>query len=146
MKTILLFLSIVLLLVSCLKKQNDKLSEEELNAVALMKDSYQNAKLYNDSLVYARNGVINADSARLHYLDSRYHYYDQRFDSCHHAYQHDLVTADHSHHNNNNSMQMHGQNGGMMGGCQCCANGGHRAGLHNQMSDLRILHSAYHPY
>ena len=142
MKTILLSLLIVLPLASCNKSRNDKLSEDQLNAVVVMKDSYQNAKLYNDSLVYA--SAINAASATLHYFDSKYHYYDQKFDSCNRAYQHDLVSADHSH--NNNSMQMHGQNGGMMGGCQCCGNGGHEAGLHNQMTDLHNLHTTYHPH
>lgn len=143
MKTTFLSLLIVLLIIGCMKDRNDKLSEDQLNAVALMNDSYQNAKLYNDSLVYASSGIMNADSVRLHYFDSKHHYYIQRFDSCHHTYQHDLVSADHSH--NSNSMQMHGQNGGMMGTCQCCTNGGHQAGFHNQLTDLQNFHAAHHP-
>lgn len=144
MKTNLLLLLLVLLLAHCMKSQGDKLSKDQLEAVALMTSSYEKAERYNDSLISARNGMINADSARVHYFDSEYHYYDLKFDSCHHAYQHNLTSANHSH--TNNSLQMHDQSSGMMGNCKCCANGGHDVSLHQRLTDLHNLHVIYHPH
>ena len=143
MKKNLLPILIFLLVFGCMKSGNDRLPQEQQEAAAVLKNSYQNAQLYNDSLILARNGSISNDYIRVHYFDSRYHFYDFKFDSCHYAYLHNLNSANHSH--NGNALQMHGTGNGMMGDCNCCGNGGHDAGLHQQMADLHILHELYHP-
>ena len=145
MKPILLLLTVAFIIPGCMKSHNDgKLSQVQLNAVEKLKNNYQSAKLYNDSLLYAINGTISSDSAMIHHFDNMYHYYDSQFDSCHSRYEHDYSSADHFH--NSGAIEMHDSQNGMMNGCQCCANGGHSADLHKQMATLHELHAHYHPH
>jgi hypothetical protein len=142
MKLTLLSAFVALIAVGCMKTNNiGQLSPSQLSTVAELKSDYQNAKLYNDSLMWA---VSNSTSSMIHYFDSRYHYYDSEFDNCHSRYEHNYVSADHSH-NSIGVVQMHASQGGMMNECQCCSNGGHEAKIHQQMDALHELHTHYHP-
>lgn len=134
----------ILFFVSCEKEHQNKLSAAQLQAVAKMESDFQLAKVYNDSLAYAINGTLrNADSTMIHYFDNMYHQYDLEFQNCHSQYMHNLESADHSH-NSQGMVEMHNSNGGMMGSCNCCANGGHKADIHQKMETLHELHKTYH--
>ena len=134
----------IVVISSCMKDNYSKLSISQLNAVQLLKSSYENAKMYNDSLIYAATAV-QQDSAIMHYLDSKYHYYDFQFDSCHNLYEHNNISADHSH-NSMGAAEAHNAHNSMMSGCQCCTNGGHDIDIHRQMAALREQHARYHPH
>lgn len=141
-----IFLLFILMNIGGCDRDNSQyqLPSDQLTAVQILTSSYSNAKLYNDSLITARN--FNPDPARIQYCDSMYHYYDHQFDSCHNLYQHNYTSADHLH-NGQGMVQMHNSGGGMMGSgnCQCCTNGGHGAGIHTHMEQLNRLHANYHP-
>lgn len=132
-------------LVACEREHGQRqLSPDQLNLVAKMQTDYQQAKLYNDSLISAINGTLrNADPTTIRYFDEMYHQYDSEFEKCHGQYNHDMESADHSH-NSQGMVVMHNSNGGMMGNCNCCANGGHKAEIHQKMTSLRDLHSQYY--
>ena len=139
------FLLIAIVVISaCMKDNYRQPSTSQLNAVQVLKSSYQNAKVYNDSLIYAAT-VLQQDAGMMRYFDSKYHYYDLQFDSCHNLYEHNSVSADHSH-NSVGAVEVHRSHNNMMSGCQCCSNGGHSMNVHQQMAELRKQHSDYHPH
>lgn len=149
MKTIgfLLSLSFFLLLSGCIKE--DHISPAQLAAATEMKNDYQAAKIYNDSLIMCFTGSFTHSDSMKHYYDSMYHHFDSLFTQCHVNFEHDYSTADHSH-NGQGMAGMHSSHGGNMMmddiGCQCCDNGGHSVDMHNQMEDLQQRHVTYHPY
>jgi hypothetical protein len=145
MKIIIAALFLVVL-AGCMKnQQTDQLAPGELNAVELMNRSYQRAVLNNDSMILTIQGTIyNGDTVMVHCFDSAYHQCLMQFDSCHQRYQHNTTSSDHSHNQMGNVM-MHQSPGGMMGQCQCCSNGGHGSGIHQQMGALKQAHASYHP-
>ena len=89
-------LLIALYAFSCSKKENSpvtiSVSEQEL--LQGMKDSYENARLYNDTLELIVQSVAPDG---YEYCDSAYHYYVNCFDSLHDRYPHNNEDADHYH-------------------------------------------------
>lgn len=146
MKTVLVALTLIMIVSTCKREaMEEQLPQAQLNAVQQMDLYYNQAKLYNDSLMTCIGN--NAGAAMIAFCDSMYHHYDSSFQNCHNGYQHNLNSANHSH-NSMGMVQMHGQGGGMMGGggCNCCSNGGHSASIHNQMDSLHTLHQQYYPH
>lgn len=139
-----------MILAGCAREQvADQVSAEQLNLVKEMKSNYLQAKAYQDSLVSGHQA--NLEGARIAYFDRMYHHYDGAFTNCHNSYEHNPVSADHSH-SGQGTVQMHRQGGGVMGSgmmgegdCTCCTNGGHAADIHDQMDALHRVHEQHHP-
>ena len=149
MKTsgILLSLPIILILAGCIK--DSQISRVQLADVNEMRNDYQAAKIYNDSLIMCFTDSITHSGSMKNYYDSMYHHFDSLFTQCHVNYEHVYSTADHSH-NGQGMAGMHSSHGGSMmmndGECQCCDNGGHSVDMHDQMESLQQQHIPYHPY
>jgi hypothetical protein len=148
MKTsdILLSLSLILILGGCIKDY--QISPSQLTDVNEMKNDYQVAKIYNDSLIMCFTDSVTHPDLMKQYYDSIYHHFDSLFTQCHINYEHNDASADHSH-NGQGMASMHSSHGGNMmmnnGECQCCDNGGHSDDMHNQIETLQQLHIPYHP-
>ncbi len=148
MKTsvILLPLSFMLILGGCIK--DNQISPAQLADVNEMKNDYQAAKIYNDSLIMCFTDNVPHPDSMKHYYDSMYHHFDSLFIQCHNNYEHNNSTADHSH-NGQGMDSMHPSHGGNMmmnnGDCQCCDNGGHSVDMHDQIEELQQRHIPYHP-
>lgn len=147
MKTVLLMLIVIVLISGCKRlNESNELSQSQLDAIAVLKSSYQRAVQYNDSLINSvAANTINPDNSRIFFFDRQFHHYVEVFDSCHHRFEHNNISANHSH--NSAGWVVHNSGSGMMGGgmCRCCANGGHSWDLHQQMKILLNQHAQYHP-
>ena len=88
-------------IISCTKSKNEKISPEQQVLLGKMNVAYNNAKLYNDSLIYSTNNNSNLTS--IVYYDNNYHSNDSMFNHCHSS----MMNTDGG---------MMGGNGGMMGG------------------------------
>ena len=119
-----------------------QISVSQLKEVQTMQNLYQQAKMYNDSLILVTNSA-NPDPTMIHRFETLYHQCDLQFEDCHNKFEHDYASANHSH-GSNGKVEMHSSGGGMMNSCQCCANGGHDASIHQKMDDLHSLHALYH--
>lgn len=124
----------------CVNNQNTSTTNQENPE---LDNSYQRAKLYNDSLEMCHNGTIaNHDSLMEQYYDNQYHHYDslmvQHHNNCHGS-------------SNNGSGSMMGGSGGMMGSENTMGgnNGNMSCGcgteMHSNLDSLHQNHLQYHP-
>jgi len=139
MKTNILFLAAILAVtttfVSCSKSKTETLSTEQQVLLGKMNSSYKTAKVYNDSLINLN--VFNSSDTILPYrYDSCYHTYDSIFEHCHTTMM------------NSNEGMMSG-NSGMMGdngsNGMCDTQYDELNEVMIQMSQLREIHTNYHP-
>ncbi|PIY04565.1 MAG: hypothetical protein COZ21_06375 [Bacteroidetes bacterium CG_4_10_14_3_um_filter_31_20] len=125
-------------IISCTKSKNEKISPEQQVLLGKMNVAYNNAKLYNDSLIYSTNNNSNLTS--IVYYDNNYHSNDSMFNHCHSS----MMNTDGG---------MMGGNGGMMGGSggmlgnnsMCNSQNAQLNQVITQMSQLREIHNNYHP-
>lgn len=76
--------------------------ENDLIALEGMDEAYENALLYNDSLLFCSNEPTSCDSATMFYYDNLFHQFDEMFDTHHQNYSHNNVSDDHHHEEGHN--------------------------------------------
>lgn len=128
---------LILFSTGCRKDHLDKLSKADQEALAGMESAYNNAKAFNDSIVYCSGAGQPCSQEYVEYCDSIFHHYESLWNQHHENYSHDNPHDDHHH----DGHGMH-QNGS--------ANGhDNEAGHHQSQHDLMILlasqHEPYHP-
>jgi hypothetical protein len=139
MKTNILLLAAILAVttafVSCSKSKNETLSTEQQVLLGNMNSSYKTAKVYNDSLINL-NVLSSSDTILTYRYDSCYHANDSIFDHCHTTMM-------------NSNEGMMGGNSGMMGdngsNGMCDTQYDELNEVMIQMSQLREIHTDYHP-
>ena len=91
-----ILLTVVVYTFSCSKKENSPavISASEQELLQGMENSYENARLYNDTL---ENIVQSEYPEAYDYCDSAYHYFVNSFNSLHSLYPHTNEDADHYH-------------------------------------------------
>jgi hypothetical protein len=92
---------LALLLYSCQPNENTVLTDQDQALIQGMKESFENARIFNDSLE-----ALDKNSFPFEYAscDSAFHYYSGRFDSLHHYYPH--VNGHDNHYHNGTGMHM----------------------------------------
>ena len=122
---------VTLFVFSCKKTEPDlfKVTNDDQELLQMMKVSYENARLYNDSLEIISNSTL---SDKYDYCDSAFHYYVNCFDSLHSLYPHNSEDADHYHDN----MGMHMMDNMMDMMDETPWTDGHHDIEHNMMDEL----------
>ena len=133
-----ILLSIALYEFSCSKKENSPvtISASEQELLQGMKDSYENARLYNDTL---ESIVQSVAPDEYEYCDSAYNYYVNCFDSLHDLYPHNNEDADH-YHDHMGMHMMQDMMKSMMGSTPWVD--GHHSIEHDMMDELESDHDA----
>lgn len=145
MKTHKLILPVLLagfiLMTNCKRKDDiDHLSSSDQEYFEEMNQAYEQAKVYNDSLIYiqdeAKQGEFSSEYRE--YCDSLFHHHENEWNHHHDQYSHDKKYCDHSH------------DGGMMHGRKSRHQNhdytqSHHQHHHDEMHDLSESHNPYHP-
>lgn len=130
-------------IISCAKSKNEKLSSEQQVLLGKMNVAYNNAKVYNDSLMNY-SATNNPRTLLIHQYDSCYHVNDSMFNHCHTS----MMNTDEGMMGGNGGMMGSG-NSGMMGGSgsneMCNTQNDELNQVMIQMSQLREIHTKYHP-
>lgn len=85
---------VTILLYACKKDENNSLTAQDQLLLTEMQDSYENARLYNDTLNTIDEHIAPDD---FEYCDSAFHHYVEQYDSLHRQYPHLNGEADHFH-------------------------------------------------
>ena len=134
MKKIILFLLINSLFSGCLM-DNFYINEADQRAFSDMEESFQSARVYNDSLAYCGNMDSLCAPEYVQYCDSMFHHYANEWNRHHNNYSHDRLNSDH--HHNGNIMPHQGHHNRN--------NDGHHNTHHGTMDQLMGDHGRYHP-
>ncbi len=134
----------IFLLFACNKEDGlfKVMPETDLIALEGMGEAYENALLYNDSLLICTTGQMNCDEATISHYDELFHQFDEMFDSHHADYSHNNVGDDHHHedgHSIRHGSMMHHDDGGEEHGYE------HNMETTELMMDLREMHEGIHP-
>jgi len=152
MKTNLLFLFLGTLFFFAACETEDTLFEvmpqSDIIALEGMDESFNLASIYNDSLAFCADELLECDSETLAHYDDIYHQHDDLFELHHQNYSHNNMDDDHHHEGNNNIMH-----GDMMGhdGDDDHDDGdgdhemGHTMETFEMMMELREHHDEIHP-
>ena len=158
--TILVSVFSIFLLFACNKEDDlfTVLPESDLVALQGMEDAYDNALMYNDSMLLCTDQPTCNDAMMMHY-DEMFHQFDEMFDMHHGNYSHDNMDDDHHHEGGQNvwhgdmmnGHDNHGQDNHGQGNNGHDDNDGDGHGYeHNMetfqmMMDLREMHKQVHP-
>lgn len=130
-----------LLITGCMKNTPDQtyMNEQEIVLLQGMKNSFEYAKLYNDTLHAIDKSTSKVKFA--HY-DSAYHYYVNCYDSLHYLYPHNNEDADHNHDSHGMYQMMVIMKNRL---CGVPWKNGHHAIEHDRMDQLESEHvSIFH--
>ncbi len=101
MRTIKIFMVVATGLVvfasGCRKEKFDKLSQTDQEALAGIDAAYENAKVYNDSLIHCTGSGNPCSQEYNEYCDSMFHHYEGLWSHHHDNYSHDNAHDDHYH-------------------------------------------------
>lgn len=143
MKKLLIIIPVVAIITTCKKDVPETISQQDQQATISMKQAITNAKLYNDSLEYYFDPMIDATPEMVYHCDSMYHHYESQFWHCHNNYTHDN-TCD-SHHHDSDGMHHHNSGGMNNHGGMCCGGDDnsqmcHSGDEHSAMNSLNDVH------
>lgn len=133
----------IFLLFACNKEDDlfDVMPETDRIALEGMDEAYENALVYNDSLLVCSTEPMSCDSATMIHYDEMFHQFDEMFDFHHANYSHNNVGDDHHHegdHNIRHGWMMH-HNDDEEHGYE------HSIETFELMMDLREMHEDIHP-
>ncbi len=94
----------ILLLFACNKADDlfDIMPENDLIALEGMDEAYDNALIYNDSLLLCGTDPTTCDAAAIAHFDELFHQFDAMFDDHHENYTHNNMDDDHHHEGGHN--------------------------------------------
>lgn len=121
----------------CRKDNLDKLNQSDQEALVGIEAAYDNAQVYNDSLIYCAGSGHSCSQEYIEYCDSMFHHYEDLWNHHHDDYSHDNPHDDH--HHDSHGMQHHGNHNNHDD------SEGHHETQHNQMEHLSDEHEPYHP-
>ncbi len=136
----------MLLLLSACNMENhlfEDMPEKDVMALEGMEEAYENALVYNDSLMYCTTGEISCDTDMPFYYDDLFHQFDEMFTLHHNNYSHNNTDDDHHHEQGHNILH-----GWMMNGHHMDENEHgyeHDIGSFEIMTVLRESHEDIHP-
>jgi hypothetical protein len=131
------------IIVGCQKESElfEELSIEDKLAAEGMEESFEIAKLYNDSLIWCNDTNQTCTQIFIDYCDSIYHSHDEQYNINHDVYSHNNVDDDHHHsavsQHHHGAIEHHEEDEG--------EHHGHNQESHNEMNELREYHLLYHP-
>lgn len=138
--SLIIIFTVVIIGFGCNKDSSDNgLTQEDEFALQRMLTASNDAKCYNDSLMYCSDTAYYCSDLLIHHYDSLYHHHESLYDYHHDQFTHNNNYGDHYH--DNHGMNNHG-NQNMHDHMN--SNSGHHSQDHEFMESLQQIHMLYH--